>query len=475
MKLCLSKQLWLFLGAFVFCVATQALFSGYFIKKVNSQFDNVANVQLPAVRSMTLADMMHDGLRGVVMEALLQSTQGHKDKLDELAKEIGEKSADFEKYLGELDQLPLQEQTKKAIADTKPEMAEYIRLSKEMVETCKEKGAAASIEKMDQFAVSFKSLEDKMEHLGELIEKDAASAKSDGDFFERAELIMSASIMLVGFIFGYLLISKLLGHLKMFVEKIEDSGVGVSQFSNELSKASSEMAQSASQSAASIQESVASLEEMSAMIKMNSENAAMAQKVSTESKISAETGNQGMQSLIGSMSEISIASKKMGEIITAIDDIAFQTNLLALNAAVEAARAGEQGKGFAVVAEAVRSLAQRASVAAKDISNMIQNNDQKIQVGGSVADKSGVALKEIVDSVLKVSSLNTEIAESSRNQANGISQLSAVMNSMDETSQKNAAVAEQVSASSAEISKQADDLKSNVVQFREILFGSKAG
>ncbi|MDQ3232958.1 MAG: methyl-accepting chemotaxis protein, partial [Pseudobdellovibrionaceae bacterium] len=178
-----------------------------------------------------------------------------------------------------------------------------------------------------------------------------------------------------------------------------------------------------------------------------------------------------VQSLIGAISEINHSSKKIEEIITVIDEIAFQTNLLALNAAVEAARAGEQGKGFAVVAEAVRSLAQRSGTAAKEITGLIRVNVDKIDRGTKIADRSGQVLQNILSSVRKVADLNNEIAAASREQSSGLSQISKAMNEIDQATQRNAAASEEVAASSEEMSAQATTLQTMVHDLADVITG----
>lgn len=165
--------------------------------------------------------------------------------------------------------------------------------------------------------------------------------------------------------------------------------------------------------------------------------------------------------------------KRIEEIINVIDDIAFQTNLLALNAAVEAARAGEQGKGFAVVAEAVRSLAQRSAVAAKDISDLIKNNVEKSHHGSSVASSSGKALQEILVSVIKVADLNSEIATGSEEQSFGIEQISKAMNQLDTATQSNAASSEEVRGSSEQMAHQGEILAQLVHDLYDLVHGEK--
>lgn len=250
--------------------------------------------------------------------------------------------------------------------------------------------------------------------------------------------------------------SRLVKRLASIAKDLSDESQQVAFAVSQLGQAGSSLSASSTEAAASLEETVASLEELTSMVKMNAENAQEAAKLSANSSSAAESGEKEIRRLIHSMAEISSSSKKIEEIIAVIDDIAFQTNLLALNAAVEAARAGDHGKGFAVVAEAVRALAQRSASAAKDITSLIEKSVSQIDEGGAVADQSGEVLGNIVQSVKKVAALNTEIASASLEQRAGIEQIGKAMNQLDETSQSNAASAEEIAATTEEINSLAE-------------------
>jgi methyl-accepting chemotaxis protein len=249
------------------------------------------------------------------------------------------------------------------------------------------------------------------------------------------------------------------------------SGRYVTDSIQQLSATGQTLSHSSTSAAASLEETVASLEEMSSMVRMNSDHAKQASALSQSSRDSAEQGEKEIQSLILSMHDISASSKKIEEIITVIDDIAFQTNLLALNAAVEAARAGEQGKGFAVVADAVRSLAQKSAGAAKDISGLIKASVEKIDRGTKIADHSGTVLNNIVVSVKKVADLNHEISAASGEQSTGITQVGKAMNQLDQSTQMNAASAEEIAASAEEILQQSQNMQEKVLDLNAMIFG----
>ncbi len=275
-------------------------------------------------------------------------------------------------------------------------------------------------------------------------------------------LVTLLSMVIGGGIAGVVLYN-LSKSINSVINNLTLSSREVSSASDQIATAATELSEATTEQAASLEESVATIEELTSMIKINSDNAALAAQLSKDTSDLAKRGENEMSTLAQSMNDIAADSKKINDIIAVIDDIAFQTNLLALNAAVEAARAGEQGKGFAVVAEAVRTLSQRSSAAAKDISELIHSSVSRIDRGSILAQKSSTVLVDILNSVTKVSALNQEISSASMEQSNGISQISKALNQLDQTTQINAASSEEAAASSEELAAQAESL-SNVIQ-----------
>jgi methyl-accepting chemotaxis protein len=247
------------------------------------------------------------------------------------------------------------------------------------------------------------------------------------------------------------------------VQEVSGSVAGASQ---QLSAASQEISSGAQEQASNLEETASSLEEITSTIKQNSDNAQQANQLAVGAREVAEKGGQVVASAIDGMTEINRSSKKIAEIITAIDEIAFQTNLLALNAAVEAARAGEQGRGFAVVAGEVRNLAQRSAAAAKEIKELIQDSVRKVETGSELVNKSGQTLQEIVTSVKRVTDIVSEIAAASREQSSGIDQVSRAVAQMDQVTQANASQTEELSGTAESLSGQASLLQEVVSRFK---------
>lgn len=283
---------------------------------------------------------------------------------------------------------------------------------------------------------------------------------AENDYARALSVTLTTSLVTIclGFSIGFLVLRSLNKSISEIIENLSLASEQVTAASQQIATAAVDLSESATEQASALEETVATIEELTSMVKANSDNAGQAALIAGDASNVAVRGEKEMSVLITSMKEISQDSKKISEIITVIDDIAFQTNLLALNAAVEAARAGEQGKGFAIVAEAVRTLAQRSAVAAKDISDLIKSSVGRMESGGAQVEKSGAVLSEILSSINKVTQLNQEISTASSEQANGIAQISQAMNQMDQVTQVNAASSEEAAASAEELSAQAQSM-----------------
>jgi len=247
-------------------------------------------------------------------------------------------------------------------------------------------------------------------------------------------------------------------NLDVTVSSVQASMKYLHETIDKINKGNQELAQRTSQQASAIEEIASSVEETASLISQNSESSANASDTSKASLNFAVKGNELVNSAVLSINEIKESSKKIGDITSVINEIAFQTNLLALNAAVEAARAGEQGRGFAVVAAEVRNLAQRSGSAAKEISKLITESIQKIEKGTAQANESGEAIKEIVESVRNVSNLMLEITASTYEQKSGITQINTAINEMNSMTQMNAALVEETASSSENMSDRAKKL-----------------
>ena len=257
------------------------------------------------------------------------------------------------------------------------------------------------------------------------------------------------------------------------VEGLLDGADNVNSASSHLSSSSQSLSEGATEQAASLEETSSSLEEMSSMIQSNADNAGQAKQLAVVAKEAAEKGASSVTFMIEAVEKINSSSVEVSKIIKVIDEIAFQTNLLALNAAVEAARAGEHGKGFAVVAEEVRNLAGRSAEAAKTTAGLIEDSTKMAKEGSELAKTSGDVLMEIVENATKTADLISEIAEASREQAEGIHQVTKTVTQLDQITQQNSALSEESSSSSEELSAQAETLKEIVQDLIEAVEGER--
>ncbi|MHC9064167.1 methyl-accepting chemotaxis protein [Nitrospira sp. CMX1] len=246
---------------------------------------------------------------------------------------------------------------------------------------------------------------------------------------------------------------------------VREAAESVSLGSEHITKGNEDLSRRTSEQASALEETSASMEEMTSTVKQNADNAKQANQLAAAARETADQGGDVTKRAVEAMGEINKSSKKIVDIITVIDEIAFQTNLLALNAAVEAARAGEHGRGFAVVAAEVRNLAQRSATAAKEIKGLITESIQRVTEGSTLVDQSGKTLEEIMIAVKRVTDIIAEISAASQEQASGIDQVNKAIMSMDDTTQQNAALVEETTSASQSLQTQARALHQRVLKF----------
>lgn len=249
--------------------------------------------------------------------------------------------------------------------------------------------------------------------------------------------------------------------LDMIVEpiiKVKESVETITTAANEIAQGNNDLSQRTEQQASSLEETASSMEELASTVKQNAENAKQANQLAIAASSVAVKGGEVVANVVSTMSDINDSARKIEDIISVIDGIAFQTNILALNAAVEAARAGEQGRGFAVVAGEVRSLAQRSASAAKEIKDLIADSVNKTTEGTKLVESAGSTMEDIVNSVQRVADIVSEISAASQEQSSGIDQVNQAVTSMDEVTQQNAALVEEAAAAAESLMEQAERL-----------------
>ncbi|MCC5070221.1 methyl-accepting chemotaxis protein [Xanthomonas campestris] len=250
------------------------------------------------------------------------------------------------------------------------------------------------------------------------------------------------------------------------VGRIQRSTDTINDAASEIASGNQDLSQRTEQQAANLEETAASMEELTSTVRNNADHARHANQLVLGAAQVASQGGEVVSQVVGTMAGIQAASKKIADIISVIDGIAFQTNILALNAAVEAARAGEQGRGFAVVASEVRTLAQRSAGAAKEIKQLIEDSVQRVEHGNQLVGQAGQTMQEIVSSVQRVTDIMGEISAASQQQSQGIEQVGQTITQMDQATQQNAALVEEATAAARAMEEQAQQLRDAVSVFR---------
>jgi methyl-accepting chemotaxis protein len=254
--------------------------------------------------------------------------------------------------------------------------------------------------------------------------------------------------------------------LRTVVSQVQVGTNTIASASNEIAAGNMDLSQRTEEQASSLEETASSMEELTSTVRQNAENAKQANQLAQAASQVAEKGGSIVGQVVNTMGSINDSSRKIFDIISVIDGIAFQTNILALNAAVEAARAGEQGRGFAVVASEVRNLAQRSAGAAKEIKELIGNSVEQVDIGSKLVQQAGSTMDDVVASVRRVTDIMGEITSASSEQSIGIDQVNTAITQMDQVTQQNAALVEQAAAAAASMQEQATRLADVASSFK---------
>jgi len=463
-----------------------------------------------ALKHQFEADMMHDALRGDAIRALLSGARQDKSDEKDIRKDLAEHSKTFDEALKTLSSLPLPPNIKQAAEGVKPALASYLSLASQIVDVAFDHPDRAQA-RFVEFQQAFSKLEEEMESVNQLLEKQASLVEeeshsaawmanavilgvmslaalvciSGGYFMSRgilrpiavarrvAETVAAGDLTSRFEITSHDEVGQLLEALRAMndqlagiVGSVRLNGDSIATGSTQISSGNADLSHRTEQQAANLQQTSTSMEELTSTVKLNAEAAQEATTLATSASQVAVRGGEVVGQVVGTMDEITAASRKISDIIGVIDAIAFQTNILALNAAVEAARAGEQGRGFAVVAGEVRSLARRSADAAKEIKTLISDSVEKVQNGSRQVGVAGETMGDIVNQVRRVAELISDISVSTQEQSKGIDQISRSVSELDEVTQQNAALVEQSAAAAESLKNQAHSLVASVQVFK---------
>ncbi len=517
----ISSKLWLLSFGLLFnllIIAGLSLWtSGRLTKELNLSMD----VLLPAVRNMTLIDMMHDGIRGSVFYSIIISGTTDKASIDEARRDGLELIDNMKAYVDNLKKLDLPPEIRAAIDPMIPTLLSYEDLAISITNLALDGRLDEAKSQLPEFQDQFENLEVLLIKLGDQISTAAQVASDEGhklvNYAELTNKIVVAIGVIFGLFFCWLIIRKLQKSMTYVIHELSSEAQTVTQSARQLSSTAQNLSASSSQQASALQETAASVDEITAMVKKTSDNAKQLEVAAGQSHQSASKGQEAISQMLSAMDTISDSNvrimsqveggnQKIAEVVRVIseigmktkviNEIVFQTKLLSFNASVEAARAGEHGKGFAVVAEEVGNLAQMSGNAAKEIADMLSSSIAKVQgivndnkrsienlihegkenisTGVIVARQCGNSLQEIVRYSSDVNSMISEITTAIQEQNLGIQEISKAIQLLDQSTHENSATSQRTSQTSVSLLNQSQALE-EIVRTLEQMVSQKTG
>ncbi|MCL5808802.1 MAG: methyl-accepting chemotaxis protein [Deltaproteobacteria bacterium] len=454
-------------------------FSGYrSVESINNAVDDIFEIRLPSLDYLLQTD--RDLQQLLVAERSMIFASVDSDEFKTFTKEYEENLKQSDERWAKFKALPATPEQQKIIPEYDKAREQWKAFSRKVVagrEADTREGRAEALDLTLGLArLNFEKMREHINTLTEINQNLAEKARKEAISTYRKTLFVLLSISGAGLFFGILLmwgISRgVTKPLRTVIEGLIKASNQVSSAAAQVSSSSQSLAEGTAEQASSLEETSSSLEEMSSMTKQNADHANQAKAMMTDASQIVEKVNRHMTDMAGAVGEITRSSEETGKIIKTIDEIAFQTNLLALNAAVEAARAGEAGAGFAVVADEVRNLAMRASDAAKNTSNLIENTIKAVRKGNELTNATQEAFKENATISKRIAQLVDEIATASEEQANGINQVNTAVTEMDKVTQSTAASAEESAAASEELNAQAEQMKVYVGDLEAVVGGA---
>jgi methyl-accepting chemotaxis protein len=463
------------------------------------------------IKNQIQADQAHDALRADVLAALMAGANGGAGQA-EARHDVTEHTAELRKLVDAMDRENRDPALQTAMAAVRPDVDAYLKSVAAIVDLAFADPAAAQ-RAQPGFMQHFHKLEKSMEGLSDTIEKASTDARDQGDLLVRQSqqriVLVSLATLLMTLITGHLTtrairrpldqavafagqiadgnlaasiavdaadrtetgllkqaLQRMRGNLHGVVSQVRDGTDSIATAAGEIASGNLDLSRRTEQQASALEETAASIEELTATVKQNAENARQANTLSASASDVALKGGAVVAEVVNTMGAIHTSSRRIVEITSTIEAIAFQTNILALNAAVEAARAGEQGRGFAVVASEVRNLAQRSNTAAREIKVLIDESVQHADAGSRLVADAGGTMDDIVASVRRVTDIMEEISTASREQEQGIEQVNCAIGEIDAVTQQNAALVEEAAAAAASMQQQSAQLSELVRNFR---------